>query len=103
MDSDPPVGERDLHPTLNGDPSLFFDVVKELGDNSEAPAQKLSFCYASSSLIGVVEPDIDDEEYAFTITLRVSGGGYSQERDFRISKKWNDPLNRYDKLMMEPS
>src|ERR1700685_1696928 len=30
MDSNPPEGERDLPPSVNGAPTLFFDVVNEI-------------------------------------------------------------------------
>jgi hypothetical protein len=35
MDSDPPSGEGDLTPSSDGKPTLFFDVVSELGERDD--------------------------------------------------------------------
>ncbi len=102
MDSDPATGERDLHPNSRQDPSLFFDVVRELSPDDAGPAQELGFCYASDGLLRRTRPDVDDKEYAFTVTLRVDGGGYSTQREFKILKTWDEESNRYRKVVMKP-
>jgi hypothetical protein len=95
MDSDPPAAERDLAPNESGQPTLFFDVVKELGQDGRTPGH-VSFCFANDNLSQPVHGD------SFEIRLRAEGGGYSHERTFAISKPYLHPLKKHYPVIMEP-
>ena len=82
MDSDPPVAARDLAPNSNGEPTLFFDVVNEVGPQGETPAS-LRFCYANPNIVGDVPAG------TYEIVLRADGGNVSATKKFRVRKSWS--------------
>jgi hypothetical protein len=97
MDSgDPPQGEGDLTPSLNGEPTLFFDVVNEYSGAGHPPTQ-FSFCYANPGLAGAM-PFSNDRSYE--VVLRCEGGGVATERSFVIEKRFKDGAP--DRLRMRP-
>lgn len=79
MDGSPSPPARDLPPSSDGQPTLWFDVVKECEETGQTPLE-FTFCYASHNLRGPVPSGIYD------ITLRAQGGGISHARSFRIVK-----------------
>lgn len=93
MDSDSRVVGRDLPPSNTGDPTLFFDVVKELGDKGRPP-REFTFCYASET----IEAPVPGGTYE--IVLKAEGGNVSAMRRFRIRKSWN-PDELSGPLIME--
>ncbi|HKC55175.1 MAG TPA: hypothetical protein VKC35_03590 [Vicinamibacterales bacterium] len=101
MDSDPIVGERDLPPNPKGESTLWFDVVHEYGHESKVP-DHFMFCYANPNLVGPVGYDIHSEALSFVITIRVEGGGWTTERQFRVFKEWRDDWHQWERLRMVP-
>jgi len=102
MDSEPPAHEADLHPTNTGEPTLFFDVVFECDGTSKIP-ERFGFCYANTKPMRVVDYDLHQGDYSFTVTLRAQGGGYSCERDFKIYKEFHKhDWRTHEPVMMEP-
>lgn len=100
MDSKPPAGERDLAPSPTSEPTLYFDVVSEYGDEAGVP-QYFTFCYANPDLCGpVVYSPHQAGDYSYEIGLRAEGAGYSCERAFRVSKGWDEQHGR-KRLVME--
>jgi hypothetical protein len=99
MDSDPPVGERDLPPSVNGEPSLWFDVANEL-DYADRTPKSFTFCYANPNIRGPVEYDIHHDDFSFTIRLRAEGGGVFHEREFRVWKDWSHQFHEHRALKM---
>lgn len=86
MDSDPPAAERDLHPSPDGKPTLYFDVVAECGNRNETP-KYFEFVYANPNIRGPVGYELlANEDHSYEITLRAEGAGYSCSRSFRVSK-----------------
>ena len=79
MDSDPPVAYRDLPVGKAGEPTLWFDVVNELGSQGEVTPD-FSFCYANPNIAGPVPRD------SYDIVLRAEGGNTSVTRAFRVHK-----------------
>jgi hypothetical protein len=79
QDSDPPVGERDLPPSKADEPTLWFDVVNEVADESVIP-DHFRFCYAIPSLCQPVPAG------NYEIVLRADGGGTSARQRFRVRK-----------------
>lgn len=79
MDSDPRADTRDLPPSKNGEPTLFFDIVNEHGKADRIPDHFL-FCYANERIVGSIPPGTYD------ITLHAQGGGATATATFRVSK-----------------
>lgn len=101
MDTDPPAGEAPLHPSNDGKPTLFFDVVCECDAQGQVPAS-FRFEYANPQLRGpVLHNPRYGEDYSYTIQLRAEGGGWSCERWFKVSKGWDVKHGR-QRLRMEP-
>jgi hypothetical protein len=86
---------RDLAPNQTGEPTLFFDVVSEIGAKGTVP-NRFRFCWANPSLTRDVALDHCE------IRLRAQGGGYSHERTFLIRKRWDAEQKKYEPLSMEP-
>jgi hypothetical protein len=95
MDSDPPEAERDLPPSANGSPTLWFDVVNEVTRSDRRP-RDFHFCFANPKICGPVHSG------EYEITLRCEGAGVSHERSFAIRKVWDDQLRATTRLSMEP-
>lgn len=79
MDSDPPVGERDLRPSPGGQPTLWFDVVNELSKAETRPSYFM-FCYSNPNIVGEVAAG------TYEIALRGDDGNISVVKHFRIRK-----------------
>lgn len=79
MDSNPPIGERDLPPSVDGHPTLWFDVVNELMEGDTRPAH-FQFCFANPNICGPVMAN------DYEIVLRAEGGNVSRSRSFRVVK-----------------
>lgn len=94
MDSDPPAAERDLPPSADGSPTLWFDVVNETGHSSRRPSQ-FRFCFANPKICGPVDSG------RYEITLRCEGAGVSHERSFVITKEFDDRFHDMKHLSME--
>jgi hypothetical protein len=94
MDSSPPAGERDLPPSPDGTPTLWFDVVNEVARFDGRPSQ-FHFCFANPNICGPVDSG------KYEITLRCEGAGVSHERSFLIEKGWNDRLHEPTRLSMK--
>lgn len=95
MDSDPPEAERDLPPSTDGSPTLWFDVVNEVAHSDTRPRQ-FYFCFANPGICGPVRSG------KYEITLRCEGAGVSHERAFVITKEWDDYLHDLARLDMKP-
>lgn len=95
MDSDPPESERDLPPTTDGSPTLWFDVATEV-ERSETRPREFHFCFSNPHICGPVDSG------RYEITLRCEGAGRSHERSFVIRKEWDDRLHGVARLSMEP-
>jgi hypothetical protein len=96
MDSDPEGGEGDLPPSPDLKPTLFFDVVNEMGQ-AESPTapSKFLFCYAIPGVRG----HVGCGEYE--IVLRAEGGDFSCTRTFLIKKDALGP-GQFGPLIMKP-
>jgi hypothetical protein len=94
MDSNPPEAERDLPPSTDGSPTLWFDVVAELERADNRPRQ-FHFCFANPQICGPVDSG------RYEITLRCEGAGVSQERTFIVQKEWDDRLSEVGRLAMK--
>jgi hypothetical protein len=95
MDTEPHVGQADLPPSASGEPTLFFDVVSERGEQGTNPSRFL-FCYANEKIQGLVDSG------NYEITLRAEGGNVSATKRFKVRKSWS-PQDGPGKLMMEES
>jgi hypothetical protein len=77
MDSDPPLGARDVPPNKVGEATAWFDVVNTFDDEGDTP-EAFIFCYANPGIRGAVPAG------SYDIVLRAQGGGVSTSRQFRI-------------------
>ena len=66
QDTKPPAGEVDIPPSVDGQPTAFFDVVNELHEDERTP-DVFFFCYANHEICGPVRAD------AYEIKITVSG------------------------------
>jgi hypothetical protein len=94
MDSDPPIGSRDLPVSHDGRPKVFFDVVNEVRSVTKTP-EHFFFCYAIDGIRGPVDSGVYD------ISIRVEAGGTAVSKRFRITKEWDKEHHEHRCLTME--
>lgn len=64
--TEPGIGETDVYPSVDGEPSVFFDVVNELGEHDVVP-DNFRICYANPSISGPVN------QGNYVVKIRVMG------------------------------
>jgi len=100
QDTKPPAGEVDVAPSLDGQPTAFFDVVNELHEHDRTP-DVFYFCYANEEIRGPVQAD------SYEIKITVTGDSCRPvSRQFNVYKLSRPPalglsLNKYRWLRME--